>query len=381
MSYNGAGVSRRAAVEATGKMEMRDFILRIVTPIRSAVVANRDTATRLFSAVLVRRAIVVKREDAPRRHPAGSRPGIGNRGTDPVKVRERIGVRALAAALVMLAFAPAVASAVQTLERIKDRHSITFAYREGALPFSFAGRDKQPRGYSVELCERVARAIQRQLGLAALDIRWIAVDADTRLEAVATGRADAECGTTTIALSRMQRVDFSLPIFVDGGALLVRARSPVQRAADLDGRRVAVIRGTTTERALSAALDLAGARAAIVPVAKPEDGASAVRDGRADAYAGDRLVLTGLVTAEDEGKAATTADDVKLAVLPDDISVEPYAIVVRREDPDFRLAVNRALVEIYKRGEIDAIFRRWLAPLGNPSPLLNAMWYLNALPE
>jgi len=91
-------------------------------------------------------------------------------------------------------------------------------------------------------------------------------------------------------------------------------------------------------------------------------------------------VLTGLVTAGDESKPAT-ADDGRLAVLPDDISIEPYAIVVRREDPDFRLAVNRALVEIYKRGEIDAIFRHWLAPLGNPSPLLNAMWYLNALPE
>lgn len=297
-----------------------------------------------------------------------------------MKVLERIGMRALAAALAMLAFAPAVASAVETLERIRERQSITFAYRDGALPFSFAGRDKQPRGYSVELCERVARAIQRQLGLAVLDIRWIAVDADSRLEAVVTGRADAECGTTTIALSRMQRVDFSLPIFVDGGALLVRARSPVQRAADLDGRRVAVIRGTTTERALSAALNLAGARATIVPVAKPEEGASAVREGRADAYAGDRLVLTGLVTAGDESKPAT-ADDGRLAVLPDDISIEPYAIVVRREDPDFRLAVNRALVEIYKRGEIDAIFRHWLAPLGNPSPLLNAMWYLNALPE
>jgi ABC-type amino acid transport substrate-binding protein len=304
-----------------------------------------------------------------------------------VKVRARIGMLAPAVALATLALAPAVASAAQTLEHIRDRHGITFAYRDAALPFSFAGRDKQPRGYSVELCERIARAIQRQLGLAALDVRWIAVDADTRLEAVATGRADAECGTTTIALSRMQRVDFSLPIFVDGGALLVRARSAVQRAADLDGRRVAVIRGTTTERALSDALDFAGARAVIVPVTNPEDGANAVREGRADAYAGDRLVLTGLVMAAD-GKPATAdadkspaADAGKLAVLPEDISVEPYGIVVRRDDPDFRLAVNRALVELYKRGEIDAIFKHWLAPLGSPSALLNAMWYLNALPE
>jgi ABC-type amino acid transport substrate-binding protein len=108
-----------------------------------------------------------------------------------------------------------------------------------------------------------------------------------------------------------------------------------------------------------------------VPVAKPEEGAAAVRDGRADAYAGDRIVLTQIMLRSGDA----------LAVLPEDFSFEPYAIVVRRDDPDFRLAVNRALVGMYKRGDIDAIFQRWLAPLGKPSALVNAMFYLNALPD
>ena len=272
----------------------------------------------------------------------------------------------------MFAWMSGAAFAATTLERIRDRHAIVLAYRDGAAPFSFKDRDGKVRGYSVELCTRIAADVQRLLKLPQLDIQWLAVDADSRIDAVAAGRADAECGTTTITLSRMERVDFSVPIFVDGAALAVRGRSAVQRIADLDKRRVAVIGGTTTERALRAALDVAGATATIVLVGKPADGVAAVNDERVDAFAGDRLVLTQMLGRFDE-KA--------LAILPDDFSFEPYAIVVRRDDPDFRLAVNRALVGLYKRGDIDAIFQRWLAPLGKPSPLLNAMFYLNSLPE
>ena len=277
----------------------------------------------------------------------------------------------LTLACATLALAALTASAFAgTLDRIRDRQTIVFAYRDGAAPFSFKDRDGRVRGYTAELCTRVAAAIQRQLGIASLDVQWFPVDADNRIEAVASGRADAECGTTTITLSRMERVDFSVPIFVDGGALAVKTQSPVQRIVDLGGRRVAVIAGTTTERALRAALDLAEAKATIVPVARPEDGAAALREGRADAYAGDRIVLTQLMLRGSD-----------LSVLPDDFSFEPYAIVVRRDDADFRLAVNRALVGLYKRGDIDQVFQHWLAPLGRPSPLVNSMFYLNALPD
>jgi ABC-type amino acid transport substrate-binding protein len=285
--------------------------------------------------------------------------------------RPRIRLRALCAGMIAsVALVSSVAHAASTLERIRDRHAIVFAYRDGAAPFSFKDRDGHVRGYSVELCSRVAAAIREQLRLPELAVDWIPVDAATRIGAIATGRADAECGTTTITLSRMESVDFSVPIFVDGGTLVVGGKSPVHGVRDLDGRRVAVISGTTTERALRGALDLAEAKATIVPVVRPEEGAAMVREGKVDAYAGDRIVLTQLARAS-----------AALNVLRDDFSFEPYAIVVNRADPDFRLAVNRALVAIYKRGDIDAIFQRWLAPLGQPSALVNAMFYLNALPD
>jgi len=267
----------------------------------------------------------------------------------------------------------APAHAASTLDRIRDTATITFAYRAGAAPFSFADREGRVRGYSVELCSAVAAAIQQQLKIASLRIEWKPVDADTRLDAVASGKADAECGTTTITLSRMEKVDFSLPIFVDGGTLLVRAGSKLARLADLRGRKVAVIAGTTTERSLVAAMNLQDAAATLVPVKDGTEGVLALAAGKVDAYAGDRIVLAGFKLRNVAGKP--------LQIFDNDFSYEPYGIVVRRDDPDFRLAVNRGLVEVYRKGGIDPIYQRWLAPLGPPGPLLNSMYYLNAIPD
>ena len=283
---------------------------------------------------------------------------------------------AFAAVCVTLAGTLPVAAADATspaLERIKRTGTIHFAYREGAAPFSFRERGGQVRGYSVELCSRVAAAIQKDLGLAALKVEWMPVTAATRLAAVTGGRADAECGTTTISLTRMQSVDFSVPIFVDGGTVLVAAKSRLSRLADLKGRRIAVIAGTTTEQALKRALDILDAPAVLVPVKDGDAGVALLAQDKVDGYAGDRIVLAGLRSA--------APDPAALEFIAGDFSYEPYALVVPRTDPDFRLAVNRALVGVYRSGDIDAIFQRWLGALGQPGPLLHSMFYLNTLPE
>jgi glutamate/aspartate transport system substrate-binding protein len=281
-------------------------------------------------------------------------------------------LRGLLCVVAASAFAGAAAAASPTLDRIKASGTITFAYREGAAPFSFKARNGRPQGYSIELCERVATAIGKALAVPALKVEWVAATAANRLEMIATGKADAECGTTTITLARMERVDFSVPIFVDGGSVLVRDKDHLARLVDLKGRKIAVIPGTTTEPALQHALKVIDVTAEFVPVKSSNEGVAALLAGKADAYASDRVVLAGL-------KLAQTGDD--LAILNSDFSFEPYGLVLRRDDPDFRLAVNRALIGMYKSGDIDAVYVKWLAPLGRPGPLLNAMFYLNSLPD
>ena len=260
-----------------------------------------------------------------------------------------------------------------TLDRIKRTGTINLAYREGAPPFSFKTRDGRVLGYSVELCNRVATAIQKELGLPQLKVNWIPVTAATRIAAVATGEADAVCGTTTVTLSRMQSVDFSVPIFVDGGTVLVKSAAKLIALTDLKGHRIAVIGGTTTERALKRALDLYNAPATLVTVKDGPAGMALLAQGAVDGLAGDRTVLGGLRLA-----APNAAE---LQIMAQDFSLEKYAIVGPRNDADFRLAVNKALVQVYRSGEIDPIFQRWFGGLGEPGPLLHSMFYLNTLPE
>jgi glutamate/aspartate transport system substrate-binding protein len=279
------------------------------------------------------------------------------------------------AALVLacLTLAASASAASPTLDRIKEKGAITFAYRDGAAPFSFKDRDGRVRGYSVELCVRAALAVQRELQMKALKIEWVPVDSASRFETVMGGKVDAECGTSTITLGRMKTVDFSLPIFVDGGGVLVRAKSKLARLKDLKGKRIAVIPGTTTEQALTRALNAADAPATIVPVKDGAEGMAQLTQGKVDGYAGDRVVLAGFRM---RAKIPESYD-----LLSEDFSYEPYAIVLPRNDPDFRLAVNSALVNLYRTGDIDPIYQRWLGNLGRPGMLLHAMFYLNTLPE
>ena len=278
-----------------------------------------------------------------------------------------------AAALIGAACATAAIAASPVLDRIKEKGVITFAYRDGAAPFSFMDREGRVRGYSVDLCVRVAMGVQRALAMKELKIEWTPVSAATRLDAVTSGKADAECGTTTITLTRMETVDFSLPIFVDGGGVMIKAKSNLRRMKDLKGRKIAVIAGTTTEQALARALTAAEAPATLVPVKDGAEGVALLTQGKVDGYAGDRVVLAGLRVRAPSPEA--------LGFIPGDFSFEPYALVLPRNDPEFRLTVNRALANLYRHGEIDPICQRWLGNLGKPGTLLHAMFYLNTLPE
>ena len=271
------------------------------------------------------------------------------------------------------ALAAPAAAQTGTLERIRKAGAITMGYLEGAAPFSFLGEDRQPQGYSVDLCREVAAGVRAQLGLDKLETRWVALTIQNRLEAVRTGKVDIECSTTTWTLERQKEVDFSLITFVDGASVLSRLAAPLSRLIDLQGKRVAVISGTTTEKSLRGTLARRSIKAEVVTVRTRAEGLKLLDGGKVDAFASDRTTLIGLVVT------TKTAGAFKL--LDEDFSVEPYALALARGDHEFRLAVNRALARLYREGGINAVYGRWLGPLGPPSLMLSAAYFLQGIPE
>lgn len=280
----------------------------------------------------------------------------------------------------LLAFALALSSTTAwgqevgaALKRIQDKATIVLGYRDNAAPFSFRGTDGKPAGYSVELCTRIATAIKQELKLPSLKIEWVPVTSQSRLKAVVEGKVAMECGMTTVTLTRQKEVDFSNLIFVDGGNMLLREDAALRRIADLAGKKIAVQGGTTTEQVLRRSLKAQRVETEIVLVKTPAEGLALVEDGKAAAYAGDRIALLVL--------AKRARDSAKLQVLEQDFSYEPYAITLPRGDSELRLAVNRELARLFRTGEISEILNYWFGAIGAPSILLTAMVYLNSFPE
>jgi glutamate/aspartate transport system substrate-binding protein len=259
------------------------------------------------------------------------------------------------------------------LAAIQKSGTIRLGHLHSSPPFSFVDDAGQPQGYSVELCKRIAQDIRQELNLPNLKIEWVPLQLQDRIEAVRSGKVDIECGTTTWTLTRQQEVDFSLMTFVDGATVLVSGKSELLRIADLNGKKIAVVPTTTTANALQRALKARMLNAEVVLVGSPEEGIAKLKSGAVDGYASDRLVLIGL------GLSSKASSNFR--VLDEDFSVEPYALVLPRGDPDFRLQVDRALAKLYRSGEIEGVFDRWLGPLGRPSMLLTALYYLQSLPE
>ena len=260
-----------------------------------------------------------------------------------------------------------------TLDKIRKSGVITMGYVEGSIPFSFKDASGQPQGYSVSLCNEIAAGIRSQLKLAQLETRWVPLTIQDRLNAVRSGRVDIECSTTTWTLSRQAEVDFSLITFVDGGSILTHGDSELRRLVDFDGKRIAVIADTTTEKVLREAVKQRGIKVGIEAVKTREAGLQLMEQRKIDGFASDRIVLIGLVLGGNAKGVYKLVDE--------DFSVEPYAFALPRGDADFRLAVNRVLAGLYRNGGIDKIYAQWLGKLGPPSLLLSAAYFVQALSE
>jgi ABC-type amino acid transport substrate-binding protein len=275
--------------------------------------------------------------------------------------------------LTMLVSQPAMAGKTpDTLAKIKSSKTITIAHAIAGAPFSFT-KGGEPTGYSIDLCQEIVAGLEKQLGIDDIKIEWRAGNTPERLKMVERGEADIDCGTTSITLGRQEKVDFSNPIFVESGGVLVLAKSGIQGLVSLAGKKVAVMSGTTTEQRLLKALERKHIEADLVKIEDAKEGMAALESGKADAYAGDRLVLIAQVT---ESK-----DPSRYAMLKEMFSVDPYGFALPRGDSDFRLAVNRALAGVYRGAALEQIFVRWFGPDVQPSEVLQAVYLINAYPD
>lgn len=259
-----------------------------------------------------------------------------------------------AACLGMALTGSALAQDIQlngTLAKVRASGTIALAHRESSVPFSYLNARKEPIGYSVELCKALVDAIADAVNRT-LTITWVPVTSASRFDAIVSGQADLECGSTTSNLERQQRVAFSPIVFVSGTKLMVKAGSPVRSFRDLAGRKVAVTAGTTNEKTLRDLVQKFRLDTQIV--VQPDHAASfaQVASGAVDAFATDDVLLYGLI-------ADQAAQGGKYQVVGEFLSYDPYGIMFRKDDPQLARVVQESFQRLAEDGEIERQYTRW----------------------
>ncbi|SAL64062.1 extracellular solute-binding protein [Caballeronia cordobensis] len=247
------------------------------------------------------------------------------------------------------AYAPATLTG--TLAKARDTGTIAIGYRDASVPFSYLDARGQPIGYSIELCKALVAAIGNAIHKT-LNIQWVPVTPETRIDAVADGRIDLECGSTTSNLERQKRVAFSPIIFVAGTKVMVKKGSPIRSFRDLAGKRVAVTAGTTNEKALRDIDRKFGLGIVLQVVPDHAEGFARVANGQADAFATDDVLLYGLI-AENAAKGGA------YQVIGDYLSYDPYGIMFRKNDPQLAQVVRDTFQTLAADGEIERQYKRW----------------------
>lgn len=248
------------------------------------------------------------------------------------------------------------AAHADTLAKIRESQTITIAHREASLPFSYLDANKKPVGYAVDLCLKIVDAIKRELKLANLNVKYMIVTPSNRIAAIAEGKADLECGSTTNNAERRKQIAFTIPHFVAAARMVVRADSGIRNWTDLRNKRVVTTKGTTTVKLLNDRDAVRSLSLNLVEGQDHDESFEFVATGRAEAFPMDDVLLYGLRASADKPQ--------DFVIVGDALSAEPYAIMLRKDDPQFKLVVDREMGRIIHDGEIYALYDKWFrAPI------------------
>ena len=247
-------------------------------------------------------------------------------------------------------------------------------YRQDVPPMSFVDKDNQPAGYSIDLCSHIVNEVKAELKDPNIAVKYVPVTASSRFNALKDNSIDILCGSTTKTLSRSALVDFTQLSFVTGASLLSLQSAKIGGIPDLEGKKIAVVKGTTTIDSLEKIIVELGVNVEVVPVDSASEGFNTVADGKADAFSSDQIVLIGLVLTHQNPELFSIAEGI--------YSYEPYALAVRQNDSEFRLIADRVLSRLNRSGNITPIFVKWFGGYLKEVPtLLDAMYILNSTPE
>jgi glutamate/aspartate transport system substrate-binding protein len=255
--------------------------------------------------------------------------------------------------LVVLALALATAGLAQadTLKKIKDSGSVTMGVRESSGALSYTLGDGKFVGYHVELCERVLADVKQQLGLAKLDIKYQPVTSQNRIPLMQNGTVDIECGSTTNNASRAKDVSFANTTFVEEVRIAVKADSGITSIGQLDGKKVATTTGTTSVQTLRKNERATNVKFDEVYGKDHSDSFLLLESGRADAFVMDGAILAGNI--------AKSKNPAGFKLVGEVLSVEPIAIMMRKDDAAFKKAVDDSLGKMMKSGEIGKVWDKW----------------------
>jgi ABC-type amino acid transport substrate-binding protein len=272
-----------------------------------------------------------------------------------------------AIALIMLASVPvaAMAQPAATLDKVKANGAITVGYREASIPFSYLGGDGQPTGFGWEICGKVVDQVKKTIGLADIKVVKQSVTSQNRIPLIQNGTIDIECGSTTNNADRNKQVDFAINYFYTGTRFIVKAGSSVKSVEDLKGKKAVSTTGTTNYQVLRKVNAEKNIGFELIGAKDHAESLLLVQQDRADAFGMDDILLYGL--------RASSSNPAEFAIVGDPIQVEPYAIMLRKDDPAFKKLVDDTLAGMIKSGEFQSLYKKWFqSPIPPKGINLNA---------
>ena len=260
-------------------------------------------------------------------------------------------IRLVLAALACSALAAPLAAQEGTLKKIKDSGSITIGHRDGSIPFSYYDDKQQVVGYAVDLCLKIVDAVKSELKMPKLEVKYQLVTSANRIPLMANGTIDLECGSTTNNLPRQEQVWFTITHFVTANRWIAKKSANIRALADLKGKTIVSTAGTTNIKQITEINGAQNLGMNIISANGHPEAFQMVETGRAVAFVMDDILLYSL--------AAQSRSPADYAISAEALSVEPYGIMVRKDDAAFKKVVNAAMTNLYKSGQINPIYEKW----------------------